>query len=316
MSIRESSQNFTYAKVIAILVVTIDHYFGQTILWVPSAIGLFVFAFSSGFFTAQRYRHPFPLQPYWHAKLVRLGPGLLVINLFLLVLFIAQGKSGIWNIQTPFAMLGLSEIGRWMGFQHTTPFGHGLWFFTVLILFYIAYPLIDKLISRGNFGSYFMTAILIATTILHYLASPGYMLWYVVFAFVFGVFVARRALQPPKTASMLVLAASSVILMGANVLFGFKAANYPLLLGIGISLVFVLMTWRLPKALFGWTGCFAGVITEIYFIHSYLFFSPAAWPLPAALAASLALILATALTLSWIERLPGRFLPESNKQHV
>jgi hypothetical protein len=161
-----------------------------------------------------------------------------------------------------------------------------------------------------------MGLILMATTLLHYQISLGYMLWYVIFAFVFGVFIARMGYRPPKTASLAVLVGAVLLLIVVNTIIELKIANYPLLLVVGASLVFVLMTWDLPSRLFGWTLYLSGAITEIYFIHTYVFVSPSGWPVLAGLAASVALVITTALVLSWIADLPSHLSSIRNKQQV
>ena len=141
---QEVSENFTLAKFLAIILVSTGHYFEGSLLWVPVTVGLFVFAFASGYFTAIKHTPSLPLKAFWSAKLKRLGPSLIVINLFLLALFLLQGREGIWHPHTLLGITGLSGFLNWLDIKSQSPFGAGLWFLTVLLLFYLIYPLLAK----------------------------------------------------------------------------------------------------------------------------------------------------------------------------
>ena len=147
---KQVSDNFTLAKFLAIILVSTGHYFDGSLLWVPVTVGLFIFAFASGYFTSLKHSPEMPLGKFWLAKARRLGPPLIVINLFLGILFLVQGREGIWHPHTLLGMTGLTGFLNWFGIANQSPFGAGLWFMTVLLLFYLLYPLLAKLlITRG-----------------------------------------------------------------------------------------------------------------------------------------------------------------------
>ncbi|WP_297480428.1 hypothetical protein [Ferrovum sp.] len=127
------SYNFSVAKVLSILMVATGHYFGG-ILWVPTTVALFVFAFSSGYFSALKYTGNFSVKKFWIAKVVRLGFSLIFINFFLLLLFIFQRKNNIFSWDSVLGMAGLGSIFTWLGLPYKSPFGSGLWFLTTLYL--------------------------------------------------------------------------------------------------------------------------------------------------------------------------------------
>ncbi len=58
MDFEDVSCNFSIAKIQAIIVVVIGHFFNG-LVWIPTTFGLFVFTFSSGFFTSQKYQNSF-----------------------------------------------------------------------------------------------------------------------------------------------------------------------------------------------------------------------------------------------------------------
>ena len=144
---QQISENFTLAKFLAIILVSTGHYFEGSLLWVPVTVGLFIFAFASGYFTAIKHTQRLPLKRFWIAKFKRLGPPIIVINLFLLALFLLQGREGIWHPHTLLGITGLSGFLNWLDIKSQSPFGAGLWFLTVLLLFYLVYPLLAKALT-------------------------------------------------------------------------------------------------------------------------------------------------------------------------
>ena len=148
--LERASDNFALAKVGALLLVVSGHFLPGAWLWPAVAVGLFVLAFASGYFTSVKYDAHCPLGPFWKRKLVRLGPGLLAADLLLLLLFLIQDKPGVWSWQTPINMLGLTGILNWFGIPNASPFGHGLWFLTLLLLFYAVYPLLRAAARRRS----------------------------------------------------------------------------------------------------------------------------------------------------------------------
>ena len=96
----EISESFSVAKFLAILLVVTGHYFEGSLLWIPVTIGLFVFSFSSGYFTSERYFGHIAIKKFWAGKFKRLLPPLLIVNIFLLLLFLWQGKDDIFHPHT------------------------------------------------------------------------------------------------------------------------------------------------------------------------------------------------------------------------
>ena len=69
-----ASRNFRFAKALAIVFVFSGH-FGTGIpgFWMLVSIGLFVFAFSSAYFTSAKYHEVLDLRAFWKCKLLRLS---------------------------------------------------------------------------------------------------------------------------------------------------------------------------------------------------------------------------------------------------
>jgi len=67
------SRNFHILKVSSIFMVFFGHFFTQIeIAWVPVAVGLVIFSFSSAYFTAIKYDGEFDLKEFY-IKDIRIG---------------------------------------------------------------------------------------------------------------------------------------------------------------------------------------------------------------------------------------------------
>lgn len=161
------SYNFSVAKVLSILTVAAAHYFGG-LLWIPTTVALFIFSFSSGYFSSSKYAGDFSVKEFWKAKLVRLGSNLALINLFLLALFLFQGRSNVFTWDSLWGVSGLSAALAWFGLPYHSPFGAGQWFLTVLYIYYLAYPVLERINRSHAPATAFMLSALPVTTYLDF----------------------------------------------------------------------------------------------------------------------------------------------------
>lgn len=266
---KKISHNFTVAKVLSIVMVLTGHFFGG-LLWVPTTIALFIFAFSSGYFTSSRYSTNYSIRKFWKNKVDRLVGRLIIINLFLLILFIFRNKEGIFIWHTIVSMLGMNGLMEWFGIANKSPFGSGLWFFTLLIIFYLVYPLIQRVLNTKNsFG--IMLFIILILSAMHYLIPMEYSLWMTAISFIFGVFVCSKDIKIRNY----ILYASLTLLIVSIFIFNFmlqiKDSNYIFILGCAINVVLLLLTIKIPRFIYVIMLPLSGCVLEIYFIHTYLF---------------------------------------------
>jgi len=269
-----ASYNFALAKIGAILMVFTGHYFGG-VLWVPATVALFVMAFSSGFFTTFKYSGDFDYARFWRAKIERMGYRLLAVDIFLLALFLWQGKSGIWTWQTLLALPGLNGFFNWFSVPNLSPFGNGLWFLTVLWIFYLVYPGLEWINRKRPLAIIFIVAAMVVSMGLYHLNRLDHMLWMTIFAFLFGVFSARHRLRVRPIWALLVMIVCAGLLAEHNLwahlnYLDYHLANYTLILIGSVATVYLLMEIRLPHAWFDrllpWSSC----VLEFYVIHFYL----------------------------------------------
>lgn len=298
MDFKDISYNFSVVKVISILILIPGHYSLGSIFWVPTAIGLFIVGFSSAFFSASKYTDNFSASTYWAQKIDRLGYKLLVINLFLLVLFFVENRSGIWTWQTLLIVCGFKGFFNWFKIPNNSPFGEGLWFFTLLLIFYITYPALKKLNKsrrRAYTALFFSLPLFI---LLQYTVPMGHTLWLTAFSFIFGVLYKSLNLKQHTYTAMTIALSAGILMLVFNFMLGLKAFNYMFIIIISIATVILLMGYRLPSLVFSNFTLLSGCILEIYFIHVYLFIKLPQFPWVINISLTTLVTIITALTLS------------------
>ncbi|GJJ04863.1 hypothetical protein RugamoR64_54010 [Duganella rhizosphaerae] len=267
------SLNFSIAKVIAIFTVLLGHWFSPSILWIPVTIGLFIFASSSGYFTARIYGPDLDIRRFWKRKLERLGIRYWIILGFLAVVVTLRGRT-LFHGHTLMHLFGLTGVLNWMGIQNRSGLGGGLWFFTLLLMFYLVYPLLARLCQSKPSA---LAVALGATVIAVYLEDQsriGHELWLTALGFVLGV--AYGAHEPRLSAwqAAMVAGLGCVALLVAN-RAGFKGANTALIAMTSIAC----SVWLASAVNFRWHGLsrlakLEDYLLEIFLIHTYLFMHP------------------------------------------
>lgn len=310
----QASFNFTIAKVLAIILVVCGHFFSGMPLWIPVTIGLFVFAYSSASFTSQKYRANFSWKSFWSSKIWRLCIPFWVTQGFLLALFLLTERSGIWSWQTVVHWLGQSGWLNWFALPNQSPYGAGLWFLTLLLLFYLAYPAIERwnaVVFRARASVVVAFAIAL---LLQYSVDVGHMLWITAFAFWYGTYTARYPVSGSARIWLAVGIVFTGVLLGFNVA-GFKTFNIPLLVGAAIALVHWLEKASLSRRYCSWLQWMSPCVLEIYLIHTYLFVDRG-WPLPVRFIVSITLIIVSAQLLVLLTNRFERIIKNAHPAHT
>ena len=299
MEFRDISKNFSIVKFLSILMVLTGHFFPGTDLWVPTTVGLFVFGFSSSYFTAAKYSGNFSVRKFWLKKIDRLAYNWVVINLFLFILLMAKGEKNLFSWYTVVSLLGLTGFLNWFKIPNKTPLGLGLWFFTLLLIFYALYPLLS-FINRSKVRAFiFMSLSIIILTVLHFTVPMGHMLWMSSIAFILGQFLYlyRFSLSPKVAVGIGVF--SIIIMVALNYGLKIKYFNYFLILIFSLTVVMFLLGYKIPRVL-NILLIFSGCILEIYLISPYLTMKFNSLPTYVNYFFSLFLTLFTALVLNYL----------------
>ncbi|NOY45289.1 MAG: hypothetical protein GXP50_07545 [Deltaproteobacteria bacterium] len=281
-------------KVLAILEVASAHFLEPRfpIVWAPTAVSLLIFAYGSAYFTYRAYGVGFDRKAYWLRKAQRLGVRLLAVDAVLLGLFLMQGREGIWSWESLVCAVGLQGWLSWLYLPNPSPFGRGMWFLTLLLVFYTVYPWLARVLSTDRRRATWVTVGWCATAwALEWLFPYGHALWLTTCGFVVGTYAGQWGMPIGRRGGIgfLVLAGAAAVLNGTGV----KVLNFPLLLGIFLVAVAWWHGFHAPRWVQNTTLPFAGCLLEIYLLHMYLFVHPTG-SLGVDLLLSLALVLAVA----------------------
>ncbi|MFA5904046.1 MAG: acyltransferase family protein, partial [Desulfobacula sp.] len=207
------SKNFSVLKGFAALIVMFGHYTHISNFWVVVTIGMLIFSISSGYFTYNQYHGSFSWLKYWNRKFRRLVPRLTIIYIFLFVLFIMQEKANIWTIHTAVNLLGMNGILNWFRIQNLSPFGAGMWFLTLLILFYIFYPLLEKFYRNKKVSMFFTFLTILFLYVMSLRVLYSHALWLTASGFFIGLFLARIRFSFTKIFSLIGIVSCSFLML-------------------------------------------------------------------------------------------------------
>ncbi len=300
-----ASRNYSFAKVMAILTVTAGHWFTGTILWIPVTFGLFVFAFSSGYFTAARYGERVERGQFWRKKLERLGLRYWVILAFITTVLVLTGQS-VWHWHSLVHAFGLSGVLNWASIRNESALGAGLWFFTLLLIFYLAYPYLVRAMRSPRTAALLLTLGFVLAVVLEERIKVGHELWLTAYGFIAGVaWGVHKPRLPAGWMLALTLALWGVLLV-LN-LVGSKGFNTVLIAAGGMAVAVWLTVASLPRwRILDGIAELDRYLLEIFLIHMYLFSHPTGHS-ALDFALSLALILMTSAVLGHIaDRLSAR----------
>lgn len=268
-----ASRNYSFAKVIAILTVTAGHWFTGTILWIPVTFGLFVFAFSSGYFTSSRYGERVERTTFWRRKLERLGLRYWIILAFITAVLVWDGRP-VWNWHSLVHAFGLSGFLNWAAIPNQSALGAGLWFFTLLLIFYLAYPYLVRAVrSRWAASAVLMLGFVLAV-VLEERVKVGHELWLTAFGFTAGVV---WGVHRPSLSSRWMLSATVVLWLALLLLnlAGIKTFNTVLIAAGAMAVAVWLTVATLPPwSLIDRVAALDQYLLEIFLIHMYLFSRP------------------------------------------
>ena len=264
------SLNFSIAKVVAIFTVLVGHWFTPSILWIPVTVGLFIFAFSSGYFTSRRYGTEFDIRRFWRKKLERLGIRYWVVLGFLAVVVLWRGGT-LFHWQTLVHLFGLSGVLNWMGIPNRSGLGAGLWFFTLLLLFYLAYPFLAKVCRSKQVALAGAAGATVTAVYLEEHSNIGHELWLTSLGFVLGVAYGAHTPQLRAWLAAVAAALGCAGLLAAHST-GFKGANTALIAMTSIACC----VWLATATSINWHGLsrlakLEDYLLETFLIHSYLF---------------------------------------------
>jgi hypothetical protein len=271
---QDESFNFSLAKVVAILLVVFGHWGVNSLFWIPVTFGLFVFAFSSAYFTSRIYGLNVDTGRFWRRKLERLGLRYWIILSFIAALSLAEGKT-VLHWHTLVHYIGLSGVINWAGLPSQSALGAGLWFFTLLLLFYLAYPFLARASRTPLRAGLLALASSVVAVWLQGHVNVGHALWLTVLGFILGVVYGMHKRQVHPGMALLLTVSSCLLLAVLNVVAGYGGMNPALIACASIGIVLWLANGRIASlAPLVQLARLEKYLLEIFLIHTYLFVHP------------------------------------------
>jgi len=269
---QKTSQNFQTLKVLSIFAVVTGHYFENIeVLWIPVTVGLFIFAYSSAYFTTIKYDEKFDRRQYWLNKVSRVFKELVITNIFLLIFLVSQGEKDIFCWQTTVNFFGLTGFLNWLRIENPSPLGKGMWFMTLLWVFYSVYPSVVTWF-RVKFTACILAFVsLVCAYCLNQHIVIGHALFFTANAFVFGICTAKIKTGFSYRTSLLILISSFLAMVLLNFAISFKTINFILIFLFSASLVNCLKYIDIHPFIHKVGDYFSDCILQIYLIHGYFF---------------------------------------------
>ena len=231
--------------------------------------------FSSAYFTEIKYGSKKKITGYWESKFARLALRILIINCFLITFLLLKKEEGVFSWHSLVHILGGTGFLNWFHITNQSPLGAGLWFLTLLFLFYSIYPIFRFYIDRVTdfpvvlygYGLMF---------ILQFYFPMGHMLWLTSFSFIWGMFCAKNAFSPKAATVIAVFSVICTALLFLLNLSGVKQFNFFLISMISLGVPASLVGIKIPASVVmnKFFRFISDHMLEIYFIHGYLFIHP------------------------------------------
>ncbi|MGE4441541.1 MAG: acyltransferase family protein [Desulfomicrobium sp.] len=238
--------------------------------WVIVTYALLFFSFTSGYFTSLRYGVNFDIKKFWKNKLYRIGVEYTLLNIFFVFLFLVQKKENIFSFHSLISWLGLNGFLTWFGVHNQSPFGAGLWFLTLLILFYIAYPVIAhacQIKTRAWVFVVFFTAMMI------YLDAKviyNHMLWITACGFVLGVFFNSQKIFFSFRMCLCIIFVELICIFIAFCL-NLNIRTSHIVLATSIPLILMFFLFKIPSFIHHMVRPVRSTVLGIYILHVYIF---------------------------------------------
>lgn len=276
------SKNMSVIKFFAIIAIIFGHYWNVHLVpiplmshwWVISAVGLLIFSISSGFFTSTRYKDSYEFKSFWIKKLYRIGIPFTIVNILLLILFLIEKKDNILSIQTVASWLGIHGIWTWLKIPQVGPYGAGLWFMTVLLIFYFIYPLLEYLNRKKTISFVFSGLTVLLLLIFDHYFPLGYTLWLTITGFPVGIWMANNEISYSRLFIVSVLILTLIMMIILKFFFHVKLFSSLFMLIISYTAVEICKFMVLPSIIYRIFLPLSTWVITMYIVHMYLFVSP------------------------------------------
>lgn len=269
------SDNFAFFKAISIAFVILGHYYKDvSIIWVPVAFGLMIFSYSSAYFTSLKYKEGFSLREYWIQKANRLGINLLIINLFMGLYCLLSGCIELWSWQTPINFFAMTGFLEWLDLPVSNAFTGGRWFLTVLILFYILYPLLLKIFKGERETFITIIALILLENLLNFKNNPMFGLYITSIGFFYGFAIGKTKFIISKMILIIIFLTSLIVMILLNTWFKMTEYNFILLCLTFFGFAPLIESFPIPNFCKFFGQFSEKYLLELYLLHAAFFIHP------------------------------------------
>uniref|UniRef100_B8DK28 Acyltransferase 3 domain-containing protein n=1 Tax=Nitratidesulfovibrio vulgaris (strain DSM 19637 / Miyazaki F) TaxID=883 RepID=B8DK28_NITV9 len=245
------------------------HTLPMRLWWVPGDVGLFFFTATSGYFTTLRYPSPDRMEGYWTRKVSRLFGLFLFLNAVLGCVFLVTGRNGLFSMDTLFNLAGLNGFLNWFHLGNESPFGAGQWFMTLLLLFYLVYPWLGRVVTTPARGRLLLWGGIALAAVMQVAAPYGHSLWSTSVGFLAGFWLARFG---GGNAGRVALFAAISCVAGAvgYSLSGHQPVVAYAIIGVaGVAVTGLALTGIHPLLPSRLVAAFGDLLLPLYIIHTY-----------------------------------------------
>lgn len=248
----------------------VGHYAHIPNFWVAVSVALMIFSITSGFLTYLRYSNDYSFAIFWKKKLDRLLPHLLSIYAFLFVLFIFKNQKGLYSWHTLINLFGMNGFLNWFHINNKSPYGAGMWFLTLLLIFYFTFPIFRLIYLKLKLDALLTGIFILSFYFLHLQFRYGHALWLTACGFPIGIYLAKHNFNFKAKYILFILLFCFILMLILHFFLQIDLLNFFFILLLSTFLVLFTQKASL-NSFFMIPGRFlASMLLEIYLLHPYL----------------------------------------------
>ena len=158
-----------------------------------------------------------------------------------------------------------------------SPHGGGMWFFTLLLIFYLLYPLLEYINRKKEISYIFAIGYVLLAFYFHHHIQYGHALWLTSCGFIIGICFARNQVRLPIRLNIALFMLVLILTVYFNFFLKIKYLNFFSIFFISICMILSLHDITFPNFFVKTISYLSDSTLEIYLIHGYLFMTPTSY---------------------------------------
>lgn len=144
-----------------------------------------------------------------------------------------------------------------------------MWYFTLLLIFYVAYPLLEKLSPKQIL--HFTFAFVIGSYLISLYHNIGHALWITACGFIIGVLCGKNNFQISAKICQFASVCIFSLMLLVNLVLKNNQFNFLFILSFSIFFIYSTLDLKLNKFIISKVSFFSTCILEVYLLHHYFF---------------------------------------------